>query len=295
MKIGVVGSFVLDTVIDRGAETVSLGGINYNLVSLAAALPDAEIVPVASADPQVISRIKDVVEQNPNINTEYLLISQNPVHRNTITLDGQNRTERFWPGHTTVPDKALEVLLDADGVVVNMISPWDVSVDTARSFAARFRGLIHLDVHSLVRDVDPRGFWAVKPVKDHYKWIRTADTLQMNREEAQAFTGLDMKEPDDAKRACMLLVLSGAKACAITLGSAGAAVAQAGPDGIRAKLVSAPDSLEADPPGSGDVFSSWFFRGLMQGQEALDAAEAAVKKATEFVKKRRFYHGHERG
>jgi len=292
-KIAVAGSFVLDEVAMGRSRRQVLGGIAYNIRGLLGVDPDWEVIPVARVDEQARAMLREEFGEESRVNLRNLVASDGPCHRNRITLDGLARREEFSPGESGLCFGDFRGMGDVDGLIINMITPWDMDLPTARSLSAAQRCPIHLDVHSLVRTVSADGRWLTTTRPDTYGWTSVPDSVQMNAEEATAFTGFPVKDPEDARRLAMLVVLSGPGSCVITLGPGGAACAWLSGNRVEADLFSPGVKLSLDPPGAGDVFSSWFLWGMMEGKNPLRVARAAVEGATQFVKEMEVCNGNE--
>ena len=94
------------------------------------------------------------------------------------------------------------------------------------------------------------------------------DYLTPNETEAEALTGLPVRDADEARAAAARLVARGAGAAVITLGARGALLHGGG----RSELVPAVDAGPVvETTGAGDAFIGGFATGLARGMDPLEA------------------------
>src|SRR5665811_358842 len=96
----------------------------------------------------------------------------------------ERRCERLTggvPGWSWLGLKPL--LTDLDALYVNLISGFELDLETAQLIRAHFSGPIYCDLHSLVLAVQPDGIRALQPLPNPAAWCRCFDILQVNEDE----------------------------------------------------------------------------------------------------------------
>ena len=301
-RLGVIGSFVWDVIHGRdprNAPVEEWGGITYALGALDAALPaEWEIVPVMKIGSDLADRARAFLRTLRRIAPDAALMEV-PFPNNRVELryhSDERRTERLTGGVPPWTWAALRPLLDGlDALYVNLISGFELDLETATLVRQHFRGPIYCDLHSLTLAVQPDGLRTLRPLPDVAAWCRNFDLLQVNEDE------LRMMAPDGLALAATALA-EGVRCLVVTLGPRGA-VYFAAPDFDRLEDLGRPRPLGAaagpirtalvpgeraavvrgDPTGCGDVWGATYFSRLLGGDKLTDAMRAAHHAAARNV------------
>ncbi len=193
------------------------------------------------------------------------------------------------------------LLRDLDALYINLISGFELDLETAQLVRQHYRGPIYCDLHSLVLAVQPTGFRAPRPLENVGAWCACFDLLQVNEDEVA------MMAPDPMALAATAFV-NGIRCLTVTLGSRGvvyfaAPGFEALSDLSRANLASSPSigpvrtalvpaepargvPDAGDPTGCGDVWGATYFSRLVAGDKLSDAMRAAMRAAARNVEHR---------
>ncbi|MGH7662818.1 MAG: hypothetical protein ACRENI_00745 [Gemmatimonadaceae bacterium] len=313
-RIGIIGSFVWDVIHGRGASRGShpieeWGGITYALTAFDAALPAGwEMVPVMKIGFDLAQRARDFLSALRRLAPDAALVEV-PYRNNRVELRYQSdevRTERLTGGVPAWSWVGLQPLLgDLDALYINLISGFELDLDTARLVRQHFRGPIYCDLHSLLLAVRPDGLRTPRPLIAVREWCECFDLLQVNERE------MALMAPDPMALAATALD-AGVRCLVVTLGSRGAVYfaaadfdrlddlrrshalegASGRPGGsgpIRTALVAAEparsgrhvpgDDAGGDPTGCGDVWGATYFSRLVAGDNLGSAIAAAHRAA----------------
>lgn len=299
-RLGVIGTLVWDRIHGRDPAAPVVeewGGIAYALGALDAALPAGwEVVPLVKVGEDLAREARELFGTLTRLAPDAAPIAV-PFPNNRVTLrylDSARRTEVLTGGVPAWSWLGLKPLLAGlDALYVNLISGWELDLETARLVREHFAGPIYLDLHShlLARQADglrtPRGL----PPEEIVGWCRTCDLLQVNEDEMALLAG-------DPMALAATAMAHGVRALTVTLGARGAVyVAAPGFDAladrtagaaqggaVRTALVPATpvlDNGELDPTGCGDVFGATYFSRLLAGDRisvAMQAAQAAAAR-----------------
>lgn len=301
-RVGVIGTFVWDIIHGRDPRERAVeewGGITYALGALDAALPpEWAIVPVMKVGHDLAGRAREFLGTLRRLAPEAALIEV-PQPNNRVELrylSAERRSEVLHggvPGWTWLGLKPLLGGLDA--LYVNLISGFELDLETAQLLRQHFRGPIYLDLHSLVLALQASGLRTLRPMTpaDAAAWCRCADLLQVNEDE------MSMLAPDPLALAATALA-NGVRALFVTLGARGAVYLAAG-DFHRLADLAAPRRLgvdaapirtalipsvavktpaRADPTGCGDVWGATLFAQLLSGDNLVSAMQAATQRAS---------------
>ncbi len=305
-RLGVIGTFVWDVIHGRDPRSVPVeewGGITYALGGLDAALPDDwEIVPIMKIGSDLAARAREFLRTLRRLAPDAALVEV-PFPNNRVELryfSDERRTETLTGGVPPWSWLALQPLLAGarlDALYVNMISGFELELETAQLVRQHFRGPIYCDLHSLVLAVQPNGLRTYQPLPNVRQWCACYDLLQVNEDE------LAMMAPDPMALAATALD-AGARCLVVTLGPRGA-VYFAAPDFDRLADLRRPRALGAvpgpirtaripadalpsggDPTGCGDVWGATHFSRLLAGDNLVDAIRAAHHAAAKNVRYR---------
>jgi hypothetical protein len=198
MKVLLIGTVVKDNIIFTDKTKVeSFGGLTHSInAALALCNADDHLIPVSRIGvgiraeflqlwPNDVRLIKDgLIPWNQNNNCVEL-----------TCLDSNERIEKSLYPMPPLQFEEVEPYLDADLILVNLISGWDVELSFMQKLRASFNGLIALDIHSLTLERLPDGTRRLKPVSSIQPWLDTADIIQLNEREFEMIAGGE-KDPE---------------------------------------------------------------------------------------------------
>jgi sugar/nucleoside kinase (ribokinase family) len=175
------------------------------------------------------------------------------------------------------------LLTNLDALYINLISGFELDLETAQLIRQHFRGPIYCDLHSLLLAVQPDGMRALQPLPNPAAWCRCFDLIQVNEDE------MSMMAPD-AMALAAIAFANGVCSLSITLGSRGVVYFAApgfdrisnvhrpvlSPSSGAIRTARVPAKLRrhsgpGDPIGCGDVWGATYFSRLLAGDN-LDAA-----------------------
>ena len=301
-RVGVIGNFVWDVIHGRDphdAPVEEWGGITYALGAMDAALPDDwEMVPLVKVGFDLAARARDFVRDLENVAPDAAPIEV-PHHNNRVSLHYQSaerRCERLAggvPGWSWLGLKPL--LADLDALYINLISGFELDLETAQLIRAHFHGPIYCDLHSLLLAVQPDGMRTLQPLPNPGAWCRCFDLVQVNEDE------MHMMAPDPLGLAAVAMA-AGVSCLTVTMGKRGVVYfAAPGFDrltnlergrfstsagAIRTELLPAAASRSgtaADPTGCGDVWGATYFSRLLAGENIAESMKVALAAAAKNV------------
>jgi hypothetical protein len=309
MRIGVVGTMVWDRIFARDQRREPIeewGGISYALAAAqAAAEPDWEIVPIMKIGADLQDRAFAFLRTLPNLRLDRA-IQVVPQPNNRVELryqDKERRCERLTGGVTPWRWEELAPALPAlDALYINLISGYEMDLETARKLRIGFPGPIYADLHSLLLGIDASGMRVPRPLQEWREWIQCFDIVQVNEDELSLlayFWG-------DPWRFAAEAVGDELRLLVITLGSRGAAYVASpaytdqplqwrrpglhlhkslsAPGTSTSELVPAePAAGEGDPTGCGDVWGATCFCRLLAGATLREAMAEANRSAARNV------------
>jgi len=333
--VGIVGTLVWDRLIgptshettsdvvaEGGAASVTAvehwGGIAYGLAAAAAALPDEwRIRPIVKVGRDMSERAQALWAEIPRLDETGLTVVDAPNNRVELRYhSAADRVERLTGG---VPGwewpELFPLVADLDALLINFISGYEMTLDTALQLRSGFAGPIHADLHSLFLGRDDDGTRRPRVLDDYGEWSSCFDIVQMNEDEAGLTRPTEERgavgSPGGAEdgstgridRAIDTALDSGPRLAVVTRGASG--VVWRAVDGVphdptmwsdfdppkgRARAASRTVTIRAqrsgDPTGCGDVWGATMFSRLLAGDGPENSIDMANRLAARNIEHR---------
>jgi len=267
MNILVIGHSVVDKIIDRGNLSINPGGIFYTVASLLSQLQNDDKLYLCSeideAKESLFGKFYNLVEK------EYLNFVDSIPTVDLIIDDVEERKETYSKisKYLSVPSNNLNTF---DGILINMISGYDISLAQLEKLRNNYQGLIYFDVHTLSRGADKNLNRIFRRIKNFNEWAECLDILQANESEL-----LTLSDKKDENQIIEELFSFGIKQIIITRAERGATV-YFKEDGIKKSFYK--DALKTklvNKVGCGDVFGAVYFHNYIKNNSVTLALERA--------------------
>lgn len=196
-KIGIIGAPCIDEIVSPSGEVTgfSLGGILYSYAVLERIARERNLE--VTYFPFTIIAEHDLEFLEPFFRKlEHFDFSHTPKSKdattNRVRLIYEDEGKRKEVCNVILPEVtpehlATDVLSSLDGLFVNMISGYDISVSTMEWLRAVMTGHIHLDVHALTLGKLSESGRKFAPVDEWQRWALAANSVQLNEKEALYF------------------------------------------------------------------------------------------------------------
>ncbi len=278
MKITAIGTVVKDIIHHfDGSISQSLGGLTYTIRALLSLLHEEDtIIPVSYAGEDVYERIIELYSGQAQVGREGFLYISRP--NNAVELSYMNEAERqersLYP-FPEIPFSLLQPFLTADVLLINMISGWDISLDTLRQIRQNFKGLISIDIHSLALGREENGLRYLRPIEAG-GWIENCDIIQANERELEALGGNPGKPEIFLRDTCF----KEKKIFNLTRAYLGSSTYYFKDHKIKRFDANPPAEFKViDPTGCGDAFVAGFVLDYFKNRDIKQAARAANRIA----------------
>jgi sugar/nucleoside kinase (ribokinase family) len=282
MQITVVGHLCLDIIHHPdGSDTQSYGGIFFSVAALANLLgPQDVIYPVFGIGRGEYEEFIERLKPYPNIDPSGIYRFNGPTNKvELLYKDAQQRVECSTHIAEPIPWKKLKPYLETNMVLLNMISGFDVSLETLDELRMEVREQhmpVYLDLHSLTLGINEDGTRYRRPLQNWRRWLFMVHAVQMNDEEAG---GLSAEQLNDTDLAQHVLALN-TRALIITRGNRGCTVFIDQHKHVqRSDVPAVPIPSIIDPTGCGDVFAASYCAHYLKTKDILSSVQFANKVA----------------
>jgi sugar/nucleoside kinase (ribokinase family) len=286
MTITIIGHLCKDIVHLPGEKYVqeeSFGGILFALLTLANLMSERDCIqPVFGVGQADYEMLMEQLKPYKNIDVSGIFKFKGPTNQVQLFYqkNAQTRIECSQNISDPIPFSRIKPYLDGDGVLINMISGADITLETLGYIRMEVRERdipIHFDFHSLTLGTDQEFKRFRRPITDWRRWCFMLNSIQMSEEEV---LGLSAERYDEKTLTNHLMTLM-VETLLITRSEHGVTVIV---QDIHKKLthkdiagVSFGNAV--DTTGCGDVFGAAFLYQNLKSKDSFVAAEFANKTA----------------
>ncbi len=165
-----------------------------------------------------------------------------------------------------------------DAIYLNMISGFDVTLNTLKEMREKFDGIIYLDVHTLSRGVYKNNKRKLRVIPDGMKWIAQADFAQVNETELKMLSE-ELTENEIVKE----FFEKGGKGFVVTRGKEGVKGYHEKNGEIEMLELKAEFPSEKPCVGCGDYFGASFISAYLHTRDFVSALKYANKNSVLFA------------
>ena len=264
MNFLIVGHSVVDVIFEKQSHKIKPGGIFYTAISMLSLAESKDKIflctDIDEGNYELFKFVYDRAENNfirkvKSIPTVKLVINEGGERKETYTELAEN---------LILPKENLDLF---DGILINMITGYDVSLSQLKELRKNFDGLIYFDVHTLSRGVDKNLERSFRRIKDFNLWAECIDILQANEFELQTLSDKS-KEIEIVKE----LLSFGINQVIVTRAERGSSAYFLGNKRIDKKAMKV---KPINKVGCGDVFGATYFHSYIKNKNIKLAMEEA--------------------
>lgn len=273
MQITIIGAVNFDRIITPdGSEKSSLGGIFYNLLSVAPLLSsNSKIYPLIRVGKQHWSQVLLLLRKYPNVDLRGAKISPRGTNENLlIYLSGTERKEKLKLRTSPFTFEEVKPYLHTDLILLNFITGSEIQLSLLKKIRNNSDSIIYVDIHSKVLGMKEDGVRYPLGWPDWEEWLKHTDIVQMNIEECKLLLKERIESANDLQSAAKRIVEVGPTQVIITLGEDGAFVYWQNCED-QWKLIPASTHRVLDTTGCGDCFTAGYVWGLFKYRDPVKA------------------------
>jgi len=275
MDLLVIGHSVLDSIKLNDEQLICAGGIFYSISSLnrLKSVQD-EIFICSQFDDETYNYFKSEFEK---VNIKFL---QKVEKIPRVHLNLQMDRERHEAYENITNNLSLDIsgLNRFDGILINMITGFDITLDQLIKIRNDYSGLIFIDIHTLSRGLNKDYKREFRTIPDFQDWAKCLDIIQVNQSELYT-----LSHKKNEMEIVEELFSLGVKIICVTKGEFGARVYYKNQNEIASYFVAARKINNPNVIGCGDVFGASFFYSYIRNKNAIDSLTTAVMNAEQFV------------
>jgi len=269
MNLLVIGHSVADTIDYKGKISHKPGGIFYSVAALNNLKEDEDKISLVTAvDDEHYHLFKDEYDR---INEKFFnKVDMIP----KVHLKIEEVGERY-ESYENINQNLDIPIMDFnkyDGILINMITGFDLNLKQVQQIRKNFKGIIYFDVHTFSRGLDENMHRHFRLIPGFNLWAESFDFIQVNRNELFTLSSKTIEE----EIICEVLSYS-AKYLILTLEDEGAKIFFMEDNRLKNIYEPAIKIEVRNKVGCGDVFGASFFYSYISQREK--NIEIALKTA----------------
>lgn len=278
MKLLYIGQSVEDYIYIDEQIINKGGGLLYSVAGIISFLEsEDEIYPVTQISKETKHLFENIYK---NVKGNYISIVDQIPQNHLILYKNKERDEKYKYITQKIDIKSLNIDFSSyDGILLNMITGFDIDLDDLFYIRKKYDKVIYLDVHTLARGIDENYQRYFRKIENFDKWIKEIDIMQANENEI-----LYVSPFDDLDKIVKYLFDNGLSLLLLTLGEKGSKIYYKDGEKISEIIVNAFNSYSQNTVGCGDTFGSVFFYHYLKTKDLVLSAEIASKAAATITK-----------
>jgi hypothetical protein len=269
MKLLIVGQSVADIINFNGKKTLKPGGIFYSVIainnlkdsqdriSLVTAVDKRHYLLFSEEYEKLDEKIFNHVENIPKV---HLKIEQEEERHEMYENINQNL---FFN---------IKNLNSFDGILINMITGFDIKLEQLKDIRRNYKGLIYFDVHTLSRGLDDKMQRNFRIIPDFKEWASNTDIVQVNKNELETLV-----EKESEEEIIKEIFNYGIKYLILTLEDKGAKIFFKEDEAIKSIYKPAIKVNVKNKVGCGDVFGAVFFYSYISERKEFPENKNIIK------------------
>lgn len=270
MKILLIGHSIIDHFEELNGEISKPGGIFYSLLGiLSLAGREDEIFLLTSRNENSFHLFDELYSR---VNQTFINKVEHMPEVILKTSGAGERKETYKNLSSRLTIEKVNDWNNFDGILINMITGFDITLDQLKTIRKDFRGTIYFDIHTLSRGVDKNMDRIFRPVPHINEWLADIDILQCNENELKTIV-----QDEDEFYSAKQILQSGPKILIVTKGEKGAQAYSLENGEFKSLFLKAERIDAVNKVGCGDVFGAVFFYSYISTRDVNNSLRLANK------------------
>lgn len=266
MKILLIGHSIIDHI----DEKIKPGGIFYSLTGMTAVKREGDDIYLLTG---INNQNKKLFQNYCEANLDFSFQLNDMPEVFLRNFDDREREEVYKNISVELPLDKINNWHFFDGILINMITGFDISIDNIEKIRNAYKGLIYFDVHTLARGVDSNMQRNFRPIPQIEKWLVNIDILQCNENELTTIVDYQID------LAAEYILNTGVKILIVTKGENGVAAFYKEGNIVKQIFLEAEKIIAKNKIGCGDIFGAVFFYSYLRGGNLEESLKKANKAA----------------
>lgn len=251
MKLLIIGQSLEDHINYKGKTQVKPGGIFYTVYGLKNFISSVdEIALCTSVEKENLKLFSPAYD---DLDKKYFQFVPS-IPKVILNITDEKEREECYSQVNKNIDINIDDFSSFNGILINMITGFDITISQLEKIRKSYSGLIYFDVHTLARGLDEKGKREFRTIPAFEKWANNIDILQANETEFSFLYDIN-----DSKEILNKLFASGIKILVLTKGEKGAKVYYKKDREIISTFTSSHKIETRNNVGCGDIFGAVFF------------------------------------
>ena len=274
MKLLLIGHSVADIINKDDKKIIQPGGIFYTASAIKELSTENDSIFLCTQiDDEYYNLFEQAYESFDRSFTEKV----NSIPMVELTISGHYERKEHYKNLSNNIKIDYSGLKEFDGILINMITGFDIDLTQLKEIRKSTKALIYFDVHTLSRGLDENMHRDFRSIPNFDRWAENIDIIQCNHHEI--FTLSDQKNENKIIKE---LFKCGVKVVCLTKGEAGVRVYYQNKSEVAYYFRTAKKISYNTKVGCGDVFGAAFFYGYISSGDIFKTAELASSSA-EFI------------
>lgn len=271
MKLLIIGHSVEDHFIRSEKEEIKPGGIFYtaSILNYFKGSLD-EIVLLTAIEKGNYDLFSSTFD---NFDSSYFQIVDS-IPKVFLKIHKDNERDECYNKITENLNINVENISSFDGILINMITGYDINLEQLINLRKSYKGLIYFDVHTLSRGLEPDGQRSFRLITDFMKWAGMLNIIQVNQHELLTLSS--RKDPIEIVKE---ILNAGTKYLILTMEELGARIFFLDNKELNSIFKPAMKVDAKNKVGCGDVFGAVFFYSYFKDRDINKSLEFANNAA----------------
>jgi hypothetical protein len=252
MKILLIGHSIIDHIDETGSEILTPGGIYYSALGMLAVKNEETGLSLITGWNDKSYCLFDDIYTKTDMAASAPIDEMPEVFLKTSGAG--EREERYLNISSNLSLNGISDWNRYDGILINMITGFDITLEQLKNIRKNFSGTIYLDIHTLSRGVDKDFNRKFRPIPQVSEWLSNIDILQCNVNELYTI----IRSDNEMHCASEILEL-GVKAVIVTQGENGVNLYRKEDSATVLNSIEAVKVESRNKVGCGDIFGAVFF------------------------------------